>query len=303
MTTEPLRILLVEDSDDTAEQVNAMLAAADAPGHCRVERVLDFEHAWRLLLSPGEWDVVLYRLREPVEREVSRLTVTHEAAPTVPIIVLLADAERVPDGMAALAAGAEDYQILAPSRRNELVVAIHKALHRSRSRASGPGVPEVDAEIELHELGGICGPAALKVSARSLGSTSLSEREPEQYDRLIEQYRVLLDRSMNNRLFHDDEGLGEDVNLFADRLGAMSAGPRDVVELHKEAIAGRIEDQNGAKARAYVDEGRLVMLQLMGHLVSFYRGLSWGHARPSALPKPLRKPSSGAKSDIRRRRT
>jgi CheY-like chemotaxis protein len=303
MAMASIRVLLVEIGDDVAKRVETMLSGTDAGETCQVERVADFEEAWRLFLCQSEWDVILYELKEPVDSEVSRLCVTHEIVPAVPIVVLLANASQEPEGLAALAAGADDYLNLDTADPTALLRTIRKSLHRVRLRGPAPYAAEPGTASELDNLSGICGPAALTVSAKSLGSSSLGEREPEKYVTFVERYRGLLDRALNNRLFHNDDGLNEDVNRFADSLGSLNAGPRDVIDLHKEAISKQAGGQNGARARAYVDEGRLVMLQVMGHLASFYRSLSWGQTRRSFLPTPKKKASSNTKTDARRRRT
>ena len=90
--------------------------------------------------------------------------------------------------------------------------------------------------------------------------------------------------------------LAKDQSVFvanlidiADHLGALGAGPRDVVDLHKAAMASRLKDRSPRQNRAYVEEGRLLLVQLMGYLVSYYRRLSWGsRSGGSSPPMPFR---------------
>lgn len=70
--------------------------------------------------------------------------------------------------------------------------------------------------------------------------------------------------------------------MLADRLGALNAGPRDVIDLHRLTIADVVTGQPPLKAEAFIDEGRLVLIQLMGYLASFYRSLTWGGRRAAA---------------------
>ncbi len=72
----------------------------------------------------------------------------------------------------------------------------------------------------------------------------------------------------------------------ADRLGMLNAGPRDVIELHKAAIARKADGRATRRTIRLIEEGRLLILQLMGQLVSFYRALSWG-LRVDARPRPM----------------
>lgn len=54
-------------------------------------------------------------------------------------------------------------------------------------------------------------------------------------------------------------------------LGQLDAGPRDVVDLHRLAVTEVSRGAGPAQVRRTLEEGRLCLLQLMGHLVSFYR--------------------------------
>ena len=61
---------------------------------------------------------------------------------------------------------------------------------------------------------------------------------------------------------------------MAEELGLLKAGPRDVVEIHSTALKEKRHKVTPQKAQAYAEEGRLMALQLMGHLVSYYRNYS-----------------------------
>ena len=56
----------------------------------------------------------------------------------------------------------------------------------------------------------------------------------------------------------------------------MRAGPRDVVELHTTALKRRLSSAGVEQAEAYTEEGRLLVLELMGNLVSYYRVYTLG---------------------------
>ena len=58
---------------------------------------------------------------------------------------------------------------------------------------------------------------------------------------------------------------------MADELGFLKAGPRDVVQIHRAVLKKKTREVVIAKAQAYAEEGRLLALELMGHLVSYYR--------------------------------
>ncbi len=62
-----------------------------------------------------------------------------------------------------------------------------------------------------------------------------------------------------------------DISALADRLGALGSGPRDLVDLHLRAVTAKTADTLPKRAKAYMVEGRLLALEVMGNLVDYYR--------------------------------
>jgi len=85
---------------------------------------------------------------------------------------------------------------------------------------------------------------------------------------------------------HDISGKLKDI---AEELGFLKAGPRDVVEIHSSALRKKTSQAIHAKAQAYIEEARVMVIQLMGHLVSHYRTYSMGAAAVKTREKPGRK--------------
>ena len=68
---------------------------------------------------------------------------------------------------------------------------------------------------------------------------------------------------------HDISGL---LAAIAESLGFYKAGPRDVVDIHTTALKEKsLKAATVEKRKAYAREGWVTVLELMGHLVSFYR--------------------------------
>ena len=64
------------------------------------------------------------------------------------------------------------------------------------------------------------------------------------------------------------------VQVMADM--SVSAFYLPTSDLHSAALKQRIEKANLSKTQAYVEEGRMAALELMGHLVSYYRTFYMG---------------------------
>jgi hypothetical protein len=54
------------------------------------------------------------------------------------------------------------------------------------------------------------------------------------------------------------------------------ATPRDLVAIHLAAMRGVSIDAPPTRQQAYMGEGRLMLLELMGHLAAYYRARAYG---------------------------
>jgi DNA-binding response OmpR family regulator len=109
------------------------------------------------------------------------------------------------------------------------------------------------------------------VAAQSLGLTSLRESLPDLFDELVQHYGDLLDQALEQRVYKVNYQLAESLRALGDQLGFIKAGPRDVVQIHHAALLIKAANVTVSKARAYIEEGRMLILELMGNLVSYYR--------------------------------
>jgi DNA-binding response OmpR family regulator len=108
-------------------------------------------------------------------------------------------------------------------------------------------------------------------AARSLGLTPLRESLPDLFDELVQHYGELLDLALEQRVYKVNYQLSENLRALGDQLGFIKAGPRDVVQIHHAALLKKAANVTVSKSRAYIEEGRLLILELMGNLVSYYR--------------------------------
>lgn len=109
------------------------------------------------------------------------------------------------------------------------------------------------------------------VTARSYGIFPLKQNAPDLYESLVEDYALILDLALEKRAKKVNYDFSTHLRDIADQLGYLESGPRDVVDLHASALRSRTTDSTLQKTQAYIEEGNLVVLELMGHLVSYYR--------------------------------
>jgi PAS domain S-box-containing protein len=126
-------------------------------------------------------------------------------------------------------------------------------------------------ERELESLEALAALPNTRIAARSFGLAPLRESHPNVFENLVGRYESLMDRALERRAYKIEDDSSKEVTAMAERLGALRAGPRDVVDVHIVALKNKNRQANPVKAEAYAEEGRLIALELMGELASYYR--------------------------------
>lgn len=125
------------------------------------------------------------------------------------------------------------------------------------------------------------------VTADLYGAGSMLDHVPASFHRLIDDYAELLDLALEQRFYRIRHPVSARLRRLSEELGSVRAGPRDVMELHQAALTRKKESAPPRKAQAYLDEGRLLVLELMGYLASYYRKYSLSLRRtqpPNSVP-------------------
>ena len=141
-------------------------------------------------------------------------------------------------------------------------------------------------ERELKSLARLSPPQRTAATAQAFGLQPLEQSSPDLFKQLVCRYGDLMELAVEQRAFrvkHDISGKLQDI---AEEIGFLQAGPRDVVEIHTSALRKKTGAANQARAQVYIEEGRIMVLQLMGHLVSQYRTYSMGTAAVKTRSKP-----------------
>ncbi|OWK44526.1 PAS domain S-box protein [Fimbriiglobus ruber] len=141
-------------------------------------------------------------------------------------------------------------------------------------------------ELEMKGLERLAGPPPAAATAQAFGAVSLRESHPDLFGETVGRYARLLDDALEQRQYKVTHNVSEELRRLSDRLGFARAGPRDVVDLYTAALKEKTAEVLPTKARAYAEEGRLLLVELMGHLVSYYRAasLGGGQSRPASSP-------------------
>ncbi len=268
-----IKALVVEDNPSDVELLRHYLKEADVEPveHITVglvseaiEKIDDF--------GP---DVILLDLMLP-DAEAIESVLKIRKATDLPIVVLTGMND---EKMAAEAdrAGAQDYVIKWQLGAHGIVRAIKYAIEKRRLQLDLESTRQRDArDREMTALESLSSPERSSVTARIFGITTLSQSSPEIFNEIKDRYKKALGLVVEEAVISTDYGASDELRSIADYLGFLKAGPRDVVELHKAGMKEMVSTENALKAKAYMEQGRIAVLELMGFLVSYYRSFCAG---------------------------
>jgi PAS domain S-box-containing protein len=116
--------------------------------------------------------------------------------------------------------------------------------------------------------------------------TPLRLRDSEAFCHTVLAYEELLSQRLEQRSYQVNHDLSGGARNLGRYLGQLEASPRDVVEAHSVALRQRCIGVPAAKAQAYTEEARILVLELMGRLAAHYRtrGRSGGASSINETP-------------------
>jgi len=224
------------------------------------------------MLDDQEAAVLVADLRMPEMGGIELLTEARRRRPETVRVLMTAHVDARSAVQAINEARAFAY-LVKPWETDALLSFIRRAVdaHRAIRRDL-----RVQQERELQILDQLSRSAPVPVTAERFGAMPLRESLPDVFDDLLSGYVSAIDHALEQRSHKVDRLVSDALRQLADRLGALRAGPRDVIDLHTMGMRRRLANASTEQANAYAEEGRLLVLELMGHLVSYYRGYSLG---------------------------
>jgi CheY-like chemotaxis protein len=269
------RVLLIEDEPATIKLIETLLMKASSYSVAKdlsftLAKARDLQETAEKL-AEEKFDLLLLGLEIPVPDGLSALVKLRELAPHIPIVVQTASKDETL-AVKAFQAGVDGYIQLQNLDSNLLAYQLRVAIERQQYIANlRRAQEEKQQEEEFLELEHLIDGAPTTITAKMFGSQTLRESVPEIFQQLVKEYGELLDLALEERSYKVEYNLSDRCRAMADKLGFLKASPRDVVDIHTTTLRRKNQDVTLAKARAYVVEGRLLVLELMGYLASFYR--------------------------------
>lgn len=264
-------MLLVED-DPSAQELIARELESIAAGS--VERAASLAEAFAQV-TELDLDCIVLDLSLPDGWGLDTLLQVRRRADPTPIVVV-SGSQNDRFAAKAIRSGAAGFVQKFSATNGQIAQAVLDAVSGARS-----GERHTDPISELGALGARRTP----VTAGIFGQVELAEALPDSFGDLAAQYSDLLELALERTAFVASSSVGDHLRALANSLGAVGAGPRDVVKLHAQALEIQADKRQGPGAPTFQHEARLVVLELMGYLVSYYRLQTLG------------RPPSGEESD------
>jgi DNA-binding NarL/FixJ family response regulator len=285
-------VLLIEEDPVIVKLIEGLLEQAD---HCSLAQGLSFQLTSVESLSDAkeqltreEFQVILLNLMGTDSQGVEALVKLRDEAPRIPIIVYT-NSEDETLVVKSFQFGADGYLCTNNLDTNLLLYEIRLATERQRYIAQLELLQQKkNQEREFEDLELLATNKTTIVTARMFGSEPLRESVPDIFEELVQVYAKLLDLALEQRAYRVEHNISEQLRSLADKLGFLKASPRDVVEIHTKTLREKNQDVTLAKAQAHVTEGRLMVLELMGYLTSFYRKYYIGLSNINLFPRSER---------------
>lgn len=267
---KPVHILLIDDDAADRKAIRRSLQeaglradvheGADAATGLRLFKTMDFECVF-----------LDYRLPDRDGTEVLPELVADKARCAA--VIVLTGQGNPKLAVEMMAAGAVDYLTKDEITPSILQRAVRHALARrqfliAQEEQRRQELEELQEAVAAHRR--LTGWQDGAITAQSAGVGPLRERSPTVFSALQRDYATLLDAYLEALAF-DQPPPWRDIGTLAHRLGDEGAGPRDVVDLYIGVVTAKCADANPKRARAYTQNGRLLALEVMGHLVDYYR--------------------------------
>jgi len=257
---EDVRVLLVGDETTLGKPLRAGLAEAEDHERFHLSTAPSIDAVTGALASGG-CDVMVLCLTDTSERGVVSILELRGLAPQVPVVVLVEERDE-PLAIKAVQLGAADYLVAERLYGTLVSRCLRHAVEVERIRVR---LLEVEAQWRSAfdtDRGGERG-----------GSASLRAALPKTFSELVGEYGEILDLAVEQVLYQVERPIEQRMEEVARRMGALWAGPRDVVEVHATALKKKKQQVGPQRMRLYTAEGRLRVLELMGRVLGYYRAV------------------------------
>jgi response regulator RpfG family c-di-GMP phosphodiesterase len=254
-------ILVVDDEADSAENEKFILEK----NGFQVSVASSAEAAFRFLLKTVPdlilLDVVLPDIPGTEFCKAIKIDNRYSAIPVILISGLRVSEEERNLGISY---GAFDY-ITRPFRNDDLLARIRTSLGKAAERED---IASSHREIMTFQT----------LSRRDTSETSalynalpLKTQYPESFQNILKEYDDILNSAIEERLFKVEQHLHEKLSHLSDNLGFLKASAKDIIDIHRQCLSDKFSHSNVKEQKIILEESRLLLIELMGNLINYYR--------------------------------
>lgn len=265
------RLMMIDDNEDDFIIMRELLA--EIPGDAyHIDWASNFEDGWQSLKETTHDLYLIDQNLDGPNEGIELLELAKTNGIRVPMIILTGQSNRELETK-TISTGADDYLVKGQFNSQLLERSLRFAIERTRLINELEETKQREAQLrELNSLKRLSSPDPQnEITKQAFGIRSLKQVDPSVFSDLVYRYSELLDLALDQRTYRVDHDLTDKIQEISNELGFYSCSPRDVIELHTESMQLRLSEKTPKKSQAYVEEGRLLLLKLMGHLVLFYR--------------------------------
>jgi len=273
-TSATIRLLHIEDNRFDVQLVQGLLKESrnDNWEIVNVDRL----SLAREKLATDSFEVILLDLILPDGEGLETLLGVRGVSSNIPIVIVSGlDDESMSIDM--LRHGAQDYLVKGNFGSELLRKTLHHAIERARLQTQlEEAQRRAKRENEYSSMARFVQSRGTDITAEMYGRMPLYKLDSEMFQQLVDQYSQLLDLRIDEQLYMGDKKSSQNLQELAERLSFLRAGPRDVVDIHTKALEFETIGVTGMREDAYIEEGRLLLLEIMGWLASYYRNYALG---------------------------
>ncbi len=268
-----MRILVVANDTDISNELERALQAANSPRFAMrviMDPATALEH-----LANAEYTLILYYLDEAKTSltQMARFIGNHLPAPAA----CLTKAWSPELEEAALRTGAaaclDMNQLLhdlayTAARSLNMTCRLEQRLHAAEAQSR----QEHELRMFYERL---AGHSSVAFSQEMQNTGPLRLHSTDTFEHYVQRFADLLELALESHAFKVRYNLTETMQSMSEELGFMRVGPRDLVDIYAAALKAKKDKVGRRKYRALAEEGRMLLLEIMGYMVTFYRKYSF----------------------------
>ena len=250
MQISKIDILLVEDDRHQVEFIRSLLL------HLMSDFEADVKNAGTLAaaqkaLAEQVFDVILLDLNLSDSSGLTTYYQIRELQKRTPVVILTASEEKEM-ALQAIKTGAQDYLYKTALQGGVLLRSILFAIERNRHWTQ-----------LMDEMDGLNHIVVQMQASANVDENVFSKFESE--------YKELLDIVAEQKIYKSKKNYSERLMKMAADLAAINADAGFIIEIHYAAMMEKITGAAPQEYRSSAEEGRLLIVELLGHLSNAYR--------------------------------